>query len=162
MGKSASKQFAEEVLRAHNECRKKHRVPGLKLSSKLNREAQQYAEALASTRVLKHSAESSRGQCGENLAWASYDEPGKEVAERWYNEIKITILTAPDFPLVQDTLQPWCGKAPRRWASGRQRPLTDPRLWWQGTSQPGTLSTRDSLMRTCCHQRNNQHEKWRF
>ncbi|XP_041104140.1 GLI pathogenesis-related 2, like [Polyodon spathula] len=97
MGKSASKQFAEEVLRTHNEYRRKHRVPGLKLSSKLSREAQQYADALASTRILKHSAESSRGQCGENLAWASYDEPGKEVAERWYNEIKNYNFNCPGF-----------------------------------------------------------------
>lgn len=35
-----------------------------------------YAESLASTRILKHSAESSRGNCGENLAWASYDQTG--------------------------------------------------------------------------------------
>lgn len=36
-----------------------------------------YSEALASTRILKHSPESSRGQCGENLAWASYDQTGE-------------------------------------------------------------------------------------
>lgn len=36
-----------------------------------------YSEALASTRILKHSPESSRGQCGENLAWASYDQTGR-------------------------------------------------------------------------------------
>lgn len=35
-----------------------------------------YAESLASTRILKHSAESSRGNFGENLAWASYDQSG--------------------------------------------------------------------------------------
>ncbi|XP_028673244.1 GLI pathogenesis-related 2, like [Erpetoichthys calabaricus] len=97
MGKSASKQFAEEVLKAHNEKRKNHGVPTLTLSSKLNREAQQYAEALSRTRVLKHSDDSSRGQCGENLAWASYDEPGKEVAERWYGEIKNYNFRSPGF-----------------------------------------------------------------
>uniref|UniRef100_A0A9L0I5Y0 Golgi-associated plant pathogenesis-related protein 1 n=1 Tax=Equus asinus TaxID=9793 RepID=A0A9L0I5Y0_EQUAS len=77
MGKSASKQFNDEVLKAHNEYRRQHGVPPLKLCKKLNREAQQYSEALASTRILKHSPESSRGQCGENLAWASYDQTGK-------------------------------------------------------------------------------------
>ncbi|KAM4686385.1 Golgi-associated plant pathogenesis-related protein 1 isoform 1-T1 [Amazona ochrocephala] len=77
MGKSASKQFAEEVLKAHNDYRKKHGVPPLKLCKKLNRGAQQYAEELATTRVLKHSSESANGKCGENLAWASYDQPGK-------------------------------------------------------------------------------------
>lgn len=36
-----------------------------------------YSEALASTRILKHSPESSSGKCGENLAWASYNQSGK-------------------------------------------------------------------------------------
>ncbi|XP_028001865.1 Golgi-associated plant pathogenesis-related protein 1 isoform X1 [Eptesicus fuscus] len=93
----ASKQFNNEVLRAHNEYRRQHGVPPLKLCKKLNREAQQYSEALASTRILKHSPESSRGQCGENLAWASYDQPGQEVADRWYNEIKNYNFQQPGF-----------------------------------------------------------------
>ncbi|XP_007895631.1 GLI pathogenesis-related 2, like [Callorhinchus milii] len=97
MGKSASKEFSGEVLKAHNDYRKKHGVPGLKLCNKLCKEAEQYSQALASTRVLKHSSESSRGQCGENLAWASYDQPGKEVAERWYNEIKSYNFNCPGF-----------------------------------------------------------------
>ncbi|XP_012862273.1 Golgi-associated plant pathogenesis-related protein 1 [Echinops telfairi] len=94
---SASKQFNNEVLKAHNEYRQKHGVPPLKLCKKLNQEAQQYSEALASTRILKHSPESSRGQCGENLAWASYDQPGKEVADRWYSEIKNYNFQQPGF-----------------------------------------------------------------
>ncbi|KAF6124539.1 GLI pathogenesis related 2 [Phyllostomus discolor] len=93
----ASKQFNNEVLIAHNEYRKQHGVPPLKLCKKLNREAQQYSEALASTRILKHSPESSRGQCGENLAWASYDQTGKEVADRWYSEIKNYNFQQPGF-----------------------------------------------------------------
>uniref|UniRef100_A0A5G2QSD6 Golgi-associated plant pathogenesis-related protein 1 n=1 Tax=Sus scrofa TaxID=9823 RepID=A0A5G2QSD6_PIG len=93
----ASKQFNDEVLKAHNEYRQKHGVPPLKLCKKLNREAQQYSEALASTRILKHSPESSRGQCGENLAWASYDQTGKEVADRWYSEIKNYNFQQPGF-----------------------------------------------------------------
>lgn len=36
---SASKQFSEEVLRSHNEYRRKHQAPPLKLSSKLSRDA---------------------------------------------------------------------------------------------------------------------------
>ncbi|XP_074732817.1 Golgi-associated plant pathogenesis-related protein 1 isoform X3 [Strix uralensis] len=79
---NASKQFAEEVLKAHNDYRKKHGVPPLKLCKKLNRGAQQYAEELATTRVLKHSSESANGKCGENLAWASYDQPGLNVLLR--------------------------------------------------------------------------------
>ncbi|XP_029776093.1 Golgi-associated plant pathogenesis-related protein 1 isoform X1 [Suricata suricatta] len=94
---AASKQFNNEVLKAHNEYRRQHGVPPLKLCKKLNREAQQYSEALASTRILKHSPESSRGQCGENLAWASYDQTGKEVADRWYSEIKNYNFQQPGF-----------------------------------------------------------------
>ncbi|XP_062425734.1 Golgi-associated plant pathogenesis-related protein 1 isoform X4 [Rhea pennata] len=97
MGKSASKQFAEEVLKAHNDYRKKHGVPPLKLCKKLNRGAQQYAEELATTRVLKHSSDSANGKCGENLAWASYDQPGKDVADRWYSEIKNYSFQNPGF-----------------------------------------------------------------
>lgn len=97
MGKSASKQFAEEVLQCHNDYRKKHQAPPLKLSSKLSREAARYAESLASTRILKHSMESSRGSCGENLAWASYDQTGKDVADRWYDEVKQYNFNRPGF-----------------------------------------------------------------
>ncbi|XP_006872213.1 PREDICTED: golgi-associated plant pathogenesis-related protein 1-like [Chrysochloris asiatica] len=97
MGKSAYKQFNNEVLKAHNEYRQKHGVSSLKLCKKLNREAQKYSEALASTRILKHSSEASRNQCGENLAWASYNQPGKEVADRWYNEIKSYNFQQPGF-----------------------------------------------------------------
>uniref|UniRef100_A0A8D0FB80 GLI pathogenesis related 2 n=1 Tax=Strix occidentalis caurina TaxID=311401 RepID=A0A8D0FB80_STROC len=92
MGKKiTSKQFAEEVLKAHNDYRKKHGVPPLKLCKKLNRGAQQYAEELATTRVLKHSSESANGKCGENLAWASYDQPGHFTAMVWKNTKKMGV-----------------------------------------------------------------------
>ncbi|KAG5270927.1 hypothetical protein AALO_G00173910 [Alosa alosa] len=97
MGKSASKVFAEEVLHSHNEYRRKHQAPPLKLSSKLSREASRYAESLASTRILKHSVESSKGSCGENLAWASYDQSGKDVSDRWYNEVQQYNFNRPGF-----------------------------------------------------------------
>uniref|UniRef100_A0A1A8FTA8 Golgi-associated plant pathogenesis-related protein 1 n=1 Tax=Nothobranchius korthausae TaxID=1143690 RepID=A0A1A8FTA8_9TELE len=97
MGKSASKQFAEELLQSHNEYRRKHQAPPLKLSSKLSREAARYADSLSSTRILKHSEESSRGSCGENLAWASYDQSGKDVADRWYDEVKKYNFSRPGF-----------------------------------------------------------------
>ncbi|XP_012694483.1 GLI pathogenesis-related 2, like [Clupea harengus] len=97
MGKSASKVFSEEVLRTHNDYRKTHQAPPLKLSSKLSREASRYAESLASTRILKHSADSSKGNYGENLAWASYDQSGKDVCERWYNEVQQYHFNRPGF-----------------------------------------------------------------
>ncbi|KAM9783205.1 GLI pathogenesis-related 2, like [Neosynchiropus ocellatus] len=92
-----SKQFAEELLECHNEYRRKHQAPPLKLNGKLSREASRYAESLASTRILKHSEESSRGSCGENLAWASCDQSGKDVAHRWYDEVKQYNFSRPGF-----------------------------------------------------------------
>ncbi|XP_028836901.1 GLI pathogenesis-related 2, like [Denticeps clupeoides] len=97
MGKSASKQFSAEVLQIHNEYRRKHQAPPLKLSKKLCSQATRYAESLASTRILKHSVESSRGSCGENLAWASYDQSGKDVCDRWYNEVNQYNFNRPGF-----------------------------------------------------------------
>ncbi|KAF3839809.1 hypothetical protein F7725_018526 [Dissostichus mawsoni] len=97
MGKSASKQFSDEVLQCHNEFRRTHQASSLKLSSKLSKEATRYAESLASTRILKHSAESSRGNFGENLAWASYDQSGKDVTDRWYDEVKQYNFNRPGF-----------------------------------------------------------------
>ncbi|XP_061443427.1 Golgi-associated plant pathogenesis-related protein 1-like [Rhineura floridana] len=93
----SSKQFAE-VLKAPNDQRKKHGVPSLKLCKKLNMEAQQCSEALASTRILKHSPESSSGKCEGNLACPSYNQSGSEVADRWYSEIKNYNFQSPGFP----------------------------------------------------------------
>eukprot|EP00071_Canis_lupus_P047751 XP_022281308.1 Golgi-associated plant pathogenesis-related protein 1 isoform X2 [Canis lupus familiaris] len=53
---TASKQFNNEVLKAHNEYRQKHGVPPLKLCKKLNREAQQ---TLHSHGVEKHEEDGS-------------------------------------------------------------------------------------------------------
>ncbi|XP_036597480.1 Golgi-associated plant pathogenesis-related protein 1 [Trichosurus vulpecula] len=97
MGGSASKQFATDLLKAHNEYRRRHGCPPIKLDNKLNHDAQQYADALATTKVLKHSSESSRGNCGENLAWASYDQQGRDVADRWYSEIRNYDFKSPGF-----------------------------------------------------------------
>lgn len=44
---SASKQFAEEVLQYHNEFRRRHQAPPLKLSNKLSREASRWVNAHA-------------------------------------------------------------------------------------------------------------------
>lgn len=55
-----------------------------------------YAEELATTRVLKHSSESANGKCGENLAWASYDQSGELSS--------LVVSRTPDRCLISSTL----------------------------------------------------------
>lgn len=43
---SASKQFAEELLQSHNEYRRKHQAPPLKLSEQLSKEATRWVNLL--------------------------------------------------------------------------------------------------------------------
>uniref|UniRef100_A0A1D5PR88 Golgi-associated plant pathogenesis-related protein 1 n=1 Tax=Gallus gallus TaxID=9031 RepID=A0A1D5PR88_CHICK len=75
-----------------------HQVePKKKKKSQLHHGKIRYAEELAASRILKHSSESASGKCGENLAWASYDQPGKDVADRWYSEIKNYSFQNPGF-----------------------------------------------------------------
>lgn len=42
---SASKEFASEALSCHNEYRRKHQAPPLKLNSRLNKEATRWVHA---------------------------------------------------------------------------------------------------------------------
>ena len=56
-----------------------------------------YAESLASTRILKHSVESSRGSCGENLAWASYDQSGTYSIYTHTHMLNILFIKLNDF-----------------------------------------------------------------
>lgn len=53
-----------------------------------------YAQSLASTRILKHSEQSSRGSCGENLAWASYDQSGAAFYYRFHVQEPVIYCTA--------------------------------------------------------------------
>ncbi|ELK34230.1 Golgi-associated plant pathogenesis-related protein 1 [Myotis davidii] len=77
----ASKQFNNEVLRAHNEYRRQHGVPPLKLCKKLNQEAQQNGSGLILLLSFK--------QC--------LLRTGQEVADRWYSEIKNYNFQQPGF-----------------------------------------------------------------
>ncbi|CAB1446364.1 unnamed protein product [Pleuronectes platessa] len=148
MGKSASKQFAGELLQCHNEYRNKHQAPPLKMSSKLSTEAARYAESLASTRILKHSVESSRGSCGENLAWASYDQSGKDVTDRWYDEVKQYNFSSPGFSSGTGHFTAMVWKTLKSWAWVRPLRQTVLPSWWRDTSQLATSPTRDTLKTT--------------
>ncbi|XP_062619261.1 Golgi-associated plant pathogenesis-related protein 1-like isoform X2 [Saccostrea cucullata] len=87
-------QFTDEVIRSHNEYRKKHSVQPLTHASDLSTQAQRWAEVLAQTNTFKHSNASLKGErLGENIAmkWSSNPQdsyPGQEVTDQWYSEIK--------------------------------------------------------------------------
>ncbi|BFZ19972.1 hypothetical protein BsWGS_23011 [Bradybaena similaris] len=91
-GETSIKVFRQQTLKAHNERRKKHGVPALKLSSDLNNYAQKWADNLAKTGTIKHSECKLKGaNIGENIAskWSSDGAvyTGEEVTEQWYREI---------------------------------------------------------------------------
>jgi uncharacterized protein YkwD len=82
--------FETECLQAHNEYRKMHGVPALKLSKRLCKHAEEWARILANRGVLIHRNNS---QYGENIfcLWSSNANNnhvnGREVVESWYSEI---------------------------------------------------------------------------
>jgi len=61
--------FADRLLAAHNEERRRVGVPALRWSAKLAGEARQYAEVLAQKQRLEHASRDVRQGAGENL-WA--------------------------------------------------------------------------------------------
>ncbi|XP_066964273.1 uncharacterized protein [Macrobrachium rosenbergii] len=82
--------FAEECLKAHNNYRKKHGVPPLKLNKDLSKFAKEWAQTIAKKNVLQHR---DNNKYGENIycAWSSnpnHKIKGSEAVESWYSEIK--------------------------------------------------------------------------
>jgi uncharacterized protein YkwD len=65
----ADKTFIDEVLAAHNHYRSLHQVPPVKINSKLNKFAQDWAEHLANKDTFAHSNCDLNGtRLGENIA----------------------------------------------------------------------------------------------
>ncbi|RUS71314.1 hypothetical protein EGW08_020922 [Elysia chlorotica] len=87
------KEFREQGLKAHNDRRKKHGVPPMKLNNDLNKYAQEWADHLVKTSTFQHSncTLSNGERVGENIAqkWSSAgaDFTGEEATEMWYSEI---------------------------------------------------------------------------
>lgn len=82
--------FEEDFLTAHNEFRKRHGVPPLKLDKKLCKYASEWAKNLADRNALEH-----RKNCphGENIYCLSSNDPnftitGHTPVDTWYEEIK--------------------------------------------------------------------------
>ncbi|XP_071539963.1 uncharacterized protein [Panulirus ornatus] len=87
---SGEEDFADDCVKAHNDYRKKHGAPPLKLSKKLNKYAKEWAVTIAKKDVLQHRSNS---EYGENLycAWSSNPKhkiKAQEAVDSWYSEIK--------------------------------------------------------------------------
>jgi len=87
------KKFQEACLKTHNEFRKNHSVPALKLNKDISAIAQKWANQLAKTNSFSHSKDRDyKGQkMGENIAMkytSSRDDfTGQQVTDQWYSEV---------------------------------------------------------------------------
>ncbi|XP_069985297.1 uncharacterized protein [Penaeus vannamei] len=87
---SEEDDFVADCLKAHNDYRKKHGVPLLKISKDLNKVAKDWADTIARKDVMQHRP---NNQYGENIycAWSSnpaHKIKGSEAVDSWYSEIK--------------------------------------------------------------------------
>ncbi|XP_046385185.1 repressed by EFG1 protein 1-like [Ischnura elegans] len=89
-GESIDEEFAKEGLRHHNEYRRKHGVPDLKLSSELNQFSKQWAKVLAKKEALDHRQDNDYGENISLMYWsnASWKTVAEEACKSWYDEIK--------------------------------------------------------------------------
>lgn len=82
--------FEKECLEIHNQFRKIHHAPPLKLNNELNKIAMSWAQHLAETNNFAHSGNSWKGESlGENIFCCMGQKmTGKSMTQSWYNEIK--------------------------------------------------------------------------
>ncbi|XP_041973599.1 secreted protein PRY1-like isoform X2 [Aricia agestis] len=85
-----SDKFEEEFLQAHNDLRKKHRVPPLRIKKELNKYAEEWAKTIAKRGKVEHR---DQNDYGENIFYAWSSDPnfslsGRDPVEKWYSEIK--------------------------------------------------------------------------
>ena len=66
----ADKQFLDQCLKRHNDYRKRHGVPAMKLNKSISAMAQKWADHLAKTNTFAHSKdrELDGKKLGENIA----------------------------------------------------------------------------------------------
>eukprot|EP00794_Sanderia_malayensis_P003339 gene3339-3828_t len=89
------KEFKKDSLDTHNEFRERHGAPTMKWSSKLQTNAQKWAEALAKKGYLQHDDQKTEG---ENIAcMKGQDLTGRKATEMWYDEIKDYNFKKPGF-----------------------------------------------------------------
>ncbi|KAL3285339.1 hypothetical protein HHI36_019447 [Cryptolaemus montrouzieri] len=83
--------FTKECLQAHNEYRKKHGVPALKLNKEICHDSQKWADHLIKLGNLAHS---NNDKYGENIFCMQSSNPsftitGNEPVNSWYKEIDV-------------------------------------------------------------------------
>ena len=78
-------KFSKEALEAHNRYRSLHQAPELKLSRKLEKDAQSWANQLAKEGCLRHDDTDD----GENVyaVMGKDDVTGADAVDRWYAEV---------------------------------------------------------------------------
>ncbi|XP_065217804.1 uncharacterized protein LOC135843721 isoform X2 [Planococcus citri] len=82
-----AERYLEDMLKCHNEYRKKHKAPALVLNQELCKKAQDWAKVLARDDKLMHRPDCS---LGENLfsVWSSNLITARDACVRWYQEGK--------------------------------------------------------------------------
>ena len=87
--------FQKKALDKHNELRRKHGAPELRLNKDICRVARDWANRMAATGKFAHRPEN---KYGENIGW--FSPPGRDPVEtvvRWYNEINDYKFDRPGF-----------------------------------------------------------------
>ncbi|XP_059149238.1 Golgi-associated plant pathogenesis-related protein 1-like [Physella acuta] len=99
-------EFSEEVVRVHNDCRRRHKAYALRLNEELCTLTQGWADKLATLPELAHSGNKYKGtRIGENIAmkWTynkSMYKP-QEVCDQWYSEVRNFVFgVEPTSPIV--------------------------------------------------------------
>ncbi|XP_001359232.3 Golgi-associated plant pathogenesis-related protein 1-like [Drosophila pseudoobscura] len=125
--------FAEDGLKKHNEYRKMHGVPALKLDSDITKGCESYAQTLAELGKLEHSKSEDRPGLGENLAY-TYSDP-LSVVKMWYDEISKYDFKKPGFNMETGHFTQVVWKASTHLGMGK---ATDKlgRIWVVGRYKP--------------------------
>ncbi|MEU4317623.1 CAP family protein [Nocardia fluminea] len=95
---TASTNFAQEVLDAHNYFRAHHGAAPLELDSELNQQAQEWADHLAGAGLFGHRP---NNRYGENLyaAVGATTASGQSVTEARYDEVRHYNFDTPGFSM---------------------------------------------------------------
>merc|ERR1711942_474595 len=81
-------KLRQDSLAAHNAYRAKHRVAALKLSSKLNALAQEWADHLIAENAFEHRPNNANGENIYMSSGRAAQDQAQGAVDSWYSEIK--------------------------------------------------------------------------